>query len=59
MAAPFRLQWIPVDWALLEAQGEIGVPLIRQRYYFEPDRTVLEVESVVGSFGGGVGVRFP
>lgn len=59
VVAPVRLQWIPLDWVLLEVQGEFGVPLIRQRFYFEPDRTIVTVDSVFGTVGGGAGVRFP
>ena len=57
--APLRLQWSPAPWALLEVQGELGVPLVRPRYYFEPDRTVVTYDPVVGTIGGEAGVRFP
>ncbi|MBI4703371.1 MAG: hypothetical protein HY744_19830 [Deltaproteobacteria bacterium] len=55
---PVRLQYSPVDWALVEVGAELGVPILRQRFYFEPDATVLEVAPVYGAFGGDLGFRF-
>ncbi len=57
--APVRLQWSPARWALLEIQGELGVPLVQPRFYFEPDSTVVTYDPVFGTIGANVGVRFP
>lgn len=56
---PFRLQWVPSDWLSLELQVELGVPLVRPRFYFEPDRTIMETQALFGTVGGGAAFRFP
>lgn len=54
-----RLQLHPVDWALVEAQVEAGVPVVRPRYVVEPDIEVVRIDPAYGAFSGGLGVRFP
>jgi hypothetical protein len=54
-----RLQLHPVDWALVEAQVEAGVPFVRPRYVVEPDIEVVRLDPAYGAFTGGLGVRFP
>jgi hypothetical protein len=59
LTAAARLDWRPWDWALLELQGELGVPLVRQRFYFEPDETIVTADAAYGTIGGSLGARFP
>ncbi|MBI4704838.1 MAG: hypothetical protein HY744_27355 [Deltaproteobacteria bacterium] len=48
---PLRLQYSPLDWALIELSAELGVPLVRHRFYFEPDLTVLQVSPIFAALG--------
>ena len=59
LTAAARLDWRPWDWALVELQGELGVPLVRQRFYFEPDETIVTADAAFGTIGGSLGARFP
>ena len=59
LSADGRLGWTPLEWLVLEVQGQLGVPLVRPRFYFEPDATIASTDPVFGTVGGGLGVRFP
>jgi hypothetical protein len=54
-----RAQWFALDWLLLEAQGEVGVPFVIARYRIEPNVVLAQISPVFGAFGAGAGVRFP
>ncbi len=54
-----RLQLFPIDWLLLEINGELGLSLIRPRFIVAPAIEVGTAAPIFGLFGGGLGVRFP
>jgi hypothetical protein len=58
LTATARLQLLPLDWALVELEGGPGLPLVRPVYVVEPTAVLVRVPPVLGTFGGGVGVRF-
>lgn len=54
-----RLQMFPIDWLMLEINGEGGLALVRPRFIIEPAVEIGEADFGFGAFGGSVGVRFP
>jgi hypothetical protein len=54
-----RLQVFPMDWLLLEVDGEVGLSIVRPRFVIEPGLEIARANLLFGVFGGSVGIRFP
>lgn len=54
-----RVQWLVTPGLFLEAQGNVGASLVRDRFYLEPNATVHEVPSLTWGGAIGMGAIFP
>lgn len=54
-----RLQWDVLDFLLIEAEGGLVIPIVRDTFFFEPDVIIHEVPAVGGYLAAGAAIRFP
>jgi hypothetical protein len=54
-----RGQWFLTPGFFLEAQGSLGTPVVRDRFYLEPDATVHDVPFLTWGGAVGLGAYFP
>ncbi len=54
-----RTQWLLTPGFFVEAQGSVGAPLVRDRFYLEPNATVHHVPVVTWGGAIGMGAIFP
>ncbi len=54
-----RGQWFLTPGLFLEAQGSLGAPLVRDRFYLEPNATVHDVPFLTWGGAVGLGAHFP
>jgi len=57
--ATLRLQWFATRSFFAELGGGPVLPIVRTRYYFEPDRTLYIVPDVTARLALGFGLLFP
>lgn len=57
--ATLRLQWFATRSFFAELGGGPVLPIVRTRYYFEPDRTLYIVPDVTARLALGLGLLFP
>ena len=57
--ATLRLQWFATRSFFAELGGGPVLPIVRTRYYFEPDRTLYIVPDVTARLALGCGLLFP
>jgi hypothetical protein len=53
-----RVQWSVVGPLFVDFEAGLRAPLVRTRYFFEPNTTVYQPPPVAGVVAGGLGVRF-
>lgn len=58
MGAVLRARWVIVAPLALELEGALRFPLLRDRFYFEPSRTIFEVPALTWGAAAGVSVSF-
>jgi hypothetical protein len=54
-----RLRWEIAGRFVVEAEGGVSVPLVRDTFYFAQATTAHETPAAGGFFGGGLGTHFP
>ncbi|HVY49065.1 MAG TPA: hypothetical protein VHB21_24415, partial [Minicystis sp.] len=54
-----RAQWALVDHVVLELQGGLSFPFVRDTFFLATGAEAYAVPAVAGTLGAGVGVRFP
>jgi hypothetical protein len=55
-----RINWIPLDYLVLNMEAALALPLIRDEFQFDsPLEEIHTAPFLSGSAGAGVGVRFP
>ena len=53
-----RLEWTPLDWLVLELDAGLRFPMVRKRFFFQPDRTVYRPAAAGWLVALGGEVRF-
>jgi hypothetical protein len=48
-------RYVPRSWLFVEISGGLHVPLVRDRFYFEPDTAVFRAPAAAGFVGGALG----
>jgi hypothetical protein len=54
-----RGQWVVTPGLFVEGQASLGTPLVRDRFYLEPDTTVHDVAYLTWGGAIGLGAHFP